>query len=201
MTSSAMGDILPYRPPREREETTAYLGMVIFLASWAMMFSALFFAYAFVRARATEWPPAGVPLPPLWMPALSTAFIGLSSAAVHGGLVSVKRGGLGGLRWGLSLALLTAAGFLVSQRQLWRQLAASGVLPSTGGSYATALYGLTWLHALHVAVGLLGLGFVTFKAFRGAYSAARHLPVRLWVMYWHFVGIVWALMFVSIFVF
>ena len=39
------------------EETTAYIGMVIFLGAWAMMFGALFFAYGMVRARAMCWPP------------------------------------------------------------------------------------------------------------------------------------------------
>jgi heme/copper-type cytochrome/quinol oxidase subunit 3 len=41
---------------------------------------------------------------------------------------------------------------------------------------------------------------VSWQAFSGAFSAAKFLPVRLWAMYWHFVGIIWGLMFVSIFV-
>ena len=39
----------------------------------------------------------------------------------------------------------------------------------------------------------------TVTAVAALRGPARHLPVRLWAMYWHFVGIVWALMFVSIF--
>ncbi|MCK6589736.1 MAG: hypothetical protein L6Q76_19365, partial [Polyangiaceae bacterium] len=51
--------------PNEKQEFTASLGMIIFLASWGMMFSALFFAYGFVRARALMWPPPGVPELPI----------------------------------------------------------------------------------------------------------------------------------------
>ncbi|HVU52691.1 MAG TPA: hypothetical protein VHL80_18550, partial [Polyangia bacterium] len=47
-----------------REEATATIGMAIFLGAVAMLFAALFFAYAVMRAQAPAWPPAGqAPLP------------------------------------------------------------------------------------------------------------------------------------------
>ena len=65
-----MGAIVPYPPPRARQEWTAYLGMVIFLGSWAMMFGSLFFAYGMVRARSDAWPPPDLPELPLGLPGL-----------------------------------------------------------------------------------------------------------------------------------
>jgi len=50
-----------------------------------------------------------------------------------------------------------------------------------------------------VLVGLIGIGLLWVRAFSGSFTAARYLPVRLWALYWHFVGAVWALMFVLIF--
>lgn len=195
----AMGELLPYQPPRAREESTSLIGMVIFLASMAMLFASLFAAYAFVRARAEAWPPAGVPALPWRLPAANTLILALSSLAVQRGVTSVRRGRAAALGPSLLAALGLGAAFLTLQTYLWLTLGAGGLLPETGGAYASVFYGLTWLHAAHVAVGIVGLAAVAKRALGGAYSAARFLPVRLWALYWHFVGAVWLVMFVSIF--
>jgi cytochrome c oxidase subunit 3 len=195
----AMGEVLPYRPPKAREETTAYLGMVIFLASWAMLFAALFFAYGFVRSRSLAWPPQDLPVLPKLLPLVNTGVLGLSSGVLQFGARAIGRGGSRQLRMALLGALLLGALFLGLQTWLWVSLYGEGLRPENGGPYGSVFYGLTWLHGIHVVVGLLGLAWVYCRAHAGAFSAARHLPVRLWAMYWHFVGVVWALMFVSIF--
>src|SRR5438874_12943767 len=75
-------ELQQYRLRRSEDEVTSYIGMVIFLASWAMMFAALFFAYAMVRFRAPVWPPPDQPQLPILLPGLNTAIIAGSSAAV-----------------------------------------------------------------------------------------------------------------------
>lgn len=194
-----MGKLVPYRPPKLRAETTAFLGMVIFLGSWAMMFAALFFAYGYVRSRAGIWPPEDLPPLPVLLPAANTAILVLSSAAVQLsiGVVRKARPRLAGplLLGGIVLGVV----FLALQLLVWADLYQDG-LTLTMGAYPSVFYGLTSFHALHVLVGLFGLGAVCRKAFAGELNAARYLPLRLWAMYWHFVGIIWALMFVSVFV-
>jgi cytochrome c oxidase subunit 3 len=201
-TGAAMGELVSYRPRRTKEETTAFLGMVIFLGSWAMMFAAVFFAYAYVRVRAGDvWPPEGLPRLPVDLPALNTAVLVVSSAAMQWGIWAVRRGKSSrSLGWAWLVSLLLGGLFLALQLWLWSSVRASGLTLENGGGYASAFYGLTWVHAAHVVVGLVGLGRVCLLAFKGEFSAARHLPARLWAMYWHFVGIIWALMFVSVFV-
>src|SRR3989442_1964762 len=66
--------------------------MIIFLGSWAMMFAALFFAYAVVRLRAPMWPPPDQPALPILIPGLNTVVIAGSSAAVA---VAVRAHALG----------------------------------------------------------------------------------------------------------
>ncbi len=195
----AMGEVLPYRPPRAREETTAYLGMIIFLASWAMMFAAMFFAYGFVRARSIAWPPPDVPELPIALPALNTLVLCASSASMQYGLAAIRRGASRTLGWALLSTVGLGALFLGLQVSLWLRLYGKGLRPETGGPYGSVFYGLTWFHALHVIVGLVALAVLCGKAFAGTFSAARYLPLRLWTLYWHFVGVVWTLMFVSIF--
>ena len=65
--------------PHARQDFTSSLGMVVFLASWAMMFSTLFFAYAFLRARSVTWPPPGAPPLPVLLPAVNTLVMLASS--------------------------------------------------------------------------------------------------------------------------
>lgn len=196
---TAMGTVLRYPPPRAREETTAWVGMVIFLGSWAMLFGALFFAYGFIRARSNGWPPGDVPTLPVLWPAFNTLVLGLSSLSLHRGLRVLQRGErLPSIVW-IGAANVLGLLFLVSQVVLWISLYRLGLKPHSGGPYASVFYGLTWFHALHVLVGMAGLGLVMIQVWKGQVSAARYLPMRLWTMYWHFVGIVWTLLFVSVF--
>lgn len=195
----AMSDVLRYRPPQAREETTASMGMILFLGSWAMLFVTLFFAYAYVRSRLTQWPPPGALPLPLALPALNTAVLAASSTAFQLGVREVRRARAERLGPWLTAAGLLGIAFLALQVALWKGVLAQGMGPDTAGPYSSVFYGLTGLHAVHVLVGLFGVGWVAARAFGRRYSAARHLPVKLWGLYWHFVGVVWALMFVTIF--
>jgi heme/copper-type cytochrome/quinol oxidase subunit 3 len=194
-----MGAIVPYPPPRARQEWTAYLGMVIFLGSWAMMFGSLFFAYGMVRARANEWPPSDLPELPLGLPGFNTALLGASSAILQLGVRWLRTGktSLAGPAVGASLAL--GALFVSLQAVTWERLLDEGLTPS-GGPYGSVFYALTCFHALHVVVGLVALAFICRGVFTGKYTAARFLTVRLWTLYWHFVGAVWGVMFFTVYV-
>ena len=194
-----MGAIVPYPPPRARQEWTAYLGMVIFLGSWAMMFGSLFFAYGMVRARSNAWPPPDLPELPLALPGLNTAVLAASSVILQLGVRWLRLGKL--TRVGPALAASLALGtlFVSLQAVTWRSLFEEGLTPS-GGPYPSVFYALTCFHALHVLVGIGALAWLCRGAFVGKYTAARFLPVRLWTLYWHFVGAVWGIMFVTVYV-
>lgn len=194
-----MGEIVSYRSPRAHERTTALIGMVIFIAAWAMMFACLFFAYGGLRIGAREWPPIGQPRLPIALPALNTLILALSSLAIEGGLGAIRKGRSRALGPALLASLALGAAFLVLQYVTGSDLYEEGLTPRAG-PYASVFYGLAGIHALHVAVGLLALSWLSIRAFRGAYTTPQHIPVRLWAVYWHFVGFVWLLMFVFVFV-
>lgn len=190
-------DVLPYRSPRAPQERSAMLGMVVFLASWAMMFASLFFAYGVLRARATAWPPIDLPRLPKGLPGVSTLVIAVSSVVLQLGLGAVRdrKGTRGG--WLVLGALALGLAFVGLQWTLWQRLLAAG-LTWQSSAYASVFYGLTAFHALHVAVGVLGLAFTAIQTWRGRYTAAWHVPLRMWTAYWHFVGIVWLIMYVTV---
>lgn len=201
----AHGEVLPLRPSADREEVTSFVGMVVFLASWAMLFGALLFAYGYLRTHARSWPPAGLPPLPLLPGLANTGVLALSSAALHAGLGALRRG----RQERVMPAVLGAVGlglvFVAGQVLLWRGLGAAGLALGGTGPYGSVFYALTGLHALHVAVGLWGLFGVAWRVRAGAgvqggaLTPARHGPFRLWAMYWHFVGVVWLVLFVTVF--
>jgi cytochrome c oxidase subunit III len=161
----------------KHQERTALMGMAMFVASWAMLFAALFFAYGLSRVRAVSWPPADLPRLPLALPALATLALAGSSAALHRARVIP----------GAVLGLV----FLVLQVVVWRQMYLGGLHPQAG-AYASFFFALTVFHALHVLVGLAALGWLAVRP--------RPLSLRLWTIYWHMVGIIWGVMFLLVYV-
>jgi cytochrome c oxidase subunit III len=189
-------DLKQYRLRPTNEEVTSYVGMVIFLASWAMMFAALFFSYAVVRVRAPVWPPPDLPALPILVPGLNTIVIAASSVAVA---LAVRAHALGRHRRasvGLSLGAALGALFLGLQILVWVGLWRAGLLP-TGGPYPSVFYALTSFHALHVLVGLAALAVLAIRA--QAPRGASRSAVRLWGMFWHFVGVIWGALYVAVY--
>jgi cytochrome c oxidase subunit III len=176
-------------------ENTALLGMTLFLASWAMLFAALFFSYGLVRVRSVAWPPADLPALPLGLPALATGVLALVSFVLERARRRAQRGGAVGIS-GLALAFLASAGFLALQALVWRRLWLEG-LRLDSGPYGSVFFGLTGFHALHVVVGLGGLAGLILAGWAG--RGVRYIPLRLWTLYLHMVGILWALVFVSVY--
>jgi heme/copper-type cytochrome/quinol oxidase subunit 3 len=184
--------------PRGREDFTRSLGMIIALGSWAMMFGALFFIYLAVRSRAVIWPPLGVPRLPLGLPAVATGTLVASSVALELGARALRRGRRRALAPAVAGAALLGAAFLGLQLVVWRGLWEEGLRPGSG-PYGSTFYGLTALHALHVAAGLIMLLVVLARALGGAYTEHNAVRVRVGAMFWHFVGVVWLLMFAALY--
>jgi heme/copper-type cytochrome/quinol oxidase subunit 3 len=178
-------------------ETTAMLGMTVFVASWAMLFAALFFAYGVTRARALAWPPHDLPALPLLPPALGTLAIAGACAALHGARRRPRRDFLPALL----LAAAGACGFLAVQLLVWLSLWRAGLRPE-GGTYPSVFYGLTSFHALHVLVGIVGLGCLLPAALRARTAegaGANPIPLRLWTVYFDMVAVLWLVLFVGVY--
>jgi heme/copper-type cytochrome/quinol oxidase subunit 3 len=201
---SLMGErpqVIPAAPAAAvaRQAATAYVGMVVFLASWAMLFASLFFAYGLVRSHAGAWPPPDLPRLPLLVPGLNTLVAGAASLTLE--LLGRTRPPAGprALAAGLLGATGLGAAFLALQAAVWVGLWEAG-LRLDGGPYPSAFYALTGLHAAHVLVGVGALGWLALQAALGRLGPGQGTPLRLWTMYWHFVGAVWLLLFLTVYV-
>jgi cytochrome c oxidase subunit 3 len=172
------------------------LGMLLFIASEVMLFGSFFTAYFFVRVvNGYPWPPAGYDLP-RYVAGINTAILVTSSFTVHWALQSIRRGSRAGLQAGLVLTFLMGATFLATQVIEYTRV---GFAPHDN-AFTTIFFSLTGLHGAHVFVGLTLLFFTAIRAFRGHYSAAHHYGVELPGIYWHFVDVMWIVVYTTVYI-
>jgi cytochrome c oxidase subunit III len=172
------------------------LGMFLFIASEVMLFGSFFTAYFFVRVAAgTPWPTAGHELP-VFVAGLNTIILVSSSFTMHWALQSIKRGNRSGLQAGLTLTFLLGLSFLLTQLLEYARV---GFAPYTD-AFGTIFYCLTGLHGAHVFVGLTLLAAATTRAYRGHYSPEAHLGVEIPGIYWHFVDVMWIVVYTTVYI-
>ena len=172
------------------------LGVYLFIISEAMLFGSFFTAYFFVRVVANEqWPP-----PPFHFPVnialMNTFILVFSSVVMHWALVSIKRGNRTGLQAGLAITFMMGAIFLATQINEYVKAGFS----ISDGAFASVFYGLTGLHGLHVFVGLTLLAMVNLRTFRGHFSPKAHMGVEMAGIYWHFVDVMWIIVFLTVYI-
>ncbi len=165
------------------------LGLRVFLAVVAVLFSLLVVAYA-DRMSLADWRP----LPEPWLLWPNTALLILSSIALQWARTAANRGQIDGVRSGLLAAGVLAFAFLAGQLLAWQQLAASGYFAATNPANAF-FYLLTALHGLHLSGGLVAWARTSAKARRGFEAVDVRLSVELCAVYWHFLLVIWLVLF------
>ncbi len=168
------------------------VAMTVTLISFGMMFSSLFLGYFLVRFNAPAWPPVEIENLPKLLPFLSTVVMGLSSWT----FVLLERRTEKKALWSATFGLGVL--FLVLQFLLWNSLAASGILASNG-NVPSMVYAFTWLHAGHIVLALalvLWLGYLIFFRPTGL-TDVKLINVG---KFWHFLGVIWFLMYLMLFV-
>jgi cytochrome c oxidase subunit III len=172
------------------------LGMFLFIASEVMVFGSFFTAYFFVRVVAgSPWPEPPFELP-VFVAGVNTAILVTSSFTVHWALQSIKKDNRAGLQAGLVLTIALGLVFLLTQ---FREYSRVGFAPSDG-AFGSIFFGLTGLHGAHVFVGLTLLTFAAIRSFRGHFSAAHHHGVEIPGIYWHFVDVMWIVVYTTIYI-
>jgi cytochrome c oxidase subunit 3 len=176
----------------------AVLGMFLFIASEIMLFGSFFTVYFFDRVVNNgvngQWPP-----PPFTRPAyvagINTLILVTSSFTMHWADMSVKRGNRRGLQAGLVLTVLLGLTFLLTQVIEYHRLGFN----TSDTSFAATFFGLTGLHGAHVFVGLTILTVMMVRAFRGHFSPEHHHGVEIAGIYWHFVDVMWIVVYVTVY--
>ena len=130
------------------------------------------------------------------MAGINTAILLSSSLTIHWALTSIKNGNRWGLRAGMLTTFLLGLTFLTVQVNEYIHI---GFAPHDSAQ-GTIFYALTGLHGAHVLIGLAMLLMVTIRAFRGHYSAEHHQGMEVPGIYWHFVDVMWVVVYTTVYV-
>ena len=183
--------IQPYRT----NLNPAVMGLIVFLVSELALFGAFFMYYANLRlARGITWP--GDFDVPADSTSINTLILVLSSFTCEFALLSLdKKGRKAGVFLWLLLTFILGATFLGLQVHEYMTV---GFTPQTT-AVGAIFFSLTGLHGLHVFVGLLLLGLGMIRALRGRWTSDRHVGLLGISVYWHFVDIVWVVLFTVVY--
>ena len=168
---------------------TAKLGLRVFLGVITVVFSLTIVIYS-DRMLVPDWRP----LPEPWILWLNTALLILSSVGLQWARVAAGRGRLDGVRLGLLAGGAFAWAFLAGQLWAWQQLVALGYFAATNPANAF-FYLVTALHAVHLLGGLVAWVRTGNKVRRGYEVAEVRLSVELCAVYWHFLLVIWLVLF------
>jgi cytochrome c oxidase subunit 3/cytochrome o ubiquinol oxidase subunit 3 len=201
------------------------LGMWVFLGSEVMFFTALIGSYIILRfAHPSSWAQPGQVLN-VPVTAINTFFLICSSVTMVKAFAAVQDGDQRGLRLWLLATVIIGGTFVAIQVFEYVQLfhhgfmpsgyregaelteaAAKGVawkggraLPASVGLYGSTFYTMTGFHGFHVTTGVLCMLYVTWRAFQGKYSPTDHRGVEVIGLYWHFVDLVWIVLFTIVY--
>ncbi len=209
MESHAATAELPRRQPEIAFEDvyTKKLGMWIFLLSEVMFFTSLIGAYVILRFANPEHfaQPGEVLNVPLT--AINTFVLICSSVSMVKAFAALQNGDQKGLQQWLLVTIVLGASFVGVQAYEYFQLAAhEGFVPGAdlyaaegGPLYGSTFYVMTGFHGTHVTLGVFALIFVLMQARKGAYTPQNLGGVEIVGLYWHFVDLVWIVLFTIVY--
>ncbi len=168
---------------------TAKIGLGVFMAVAGMLFALFISAYLMRMQLADWWSP---PVPRiLWF---NTGVLIASSFALEWAKWAAQSDEKADLRAGIIAASVGTLVFLIGQIVAWHQMKDAGYLLITNPGNAF-FYLITGAHALHVLGGLVALGRTADKIRRDADPGEVRLSVELCALYWHFLLLVWLVLF------
>jgi len=184
-----------FRAGRELGLNHVKLGMWLFLASEVMFFGGLISSFLHYKLNN---PSLESGLLDVLLVGGNTFVLLTSSYTVVMALAAARTGNTAGLVRNLLLTAVLGAAFLAGQGYEFASLIREGMTP-TSSVFGSSFFTLTGFHGLHVLVGLLWALRNLAKALRGGFDQGRSLGVEIFGLYWHFVDIVWIVLFTVIY--
>ena len=169
------------------------LGVWTFLGSEVVFFSALIVTYIVMSGRSVGGltPKQALNIP---LVAINTFVLICSSLTMVTALAAIERGNVARLRLWLAATILLGVAFLCGQAFEFTLLYQQGVTLHSN-LFGASFFTLTGFHGAHVTIGVIWILFVLARAMRGGVTKDNHLAVELVGLYWHFVDIVWIVIF------
>lgn len=180
-------------------QTGLMLGVTLFLMSEVMVFFSFFWAFFHASLSPSlelggVWPPVGITAIDPWsLPLLGSMFLlgsGATCTMAHNAIVTGNKDrALAGMAATVALGGL----FLVLQFNEYRL----GEFTLADSVFGTTFYMTTGLHGTHVLIGVVFLAVMTIRLARDHFTTTHHLGLEFSLWYWHFVDVVWLLVFLT----
>ena len=179
------------RPARGR------VGMFVLIVAEAAIFTIFVVAYLFYIGKSLTGP---APKDVLSAPIFYTICLLSSSLTIHLAAKALRRGSVRsfGILWFATIAL--GAAFLCGTAKEWHRLIYRDGLTITTNLFGTTYYSLVGLHGFHVVVGLVSLSIVMALTLLGNVGSEHAERVDVLSLYWHFVDVVWIIVFTVVYV-
>jgi cytochrome c oxidase subunit III len=184
-----------------RENIPYKIAMLVTLVSFSMLFGTLFLAYTILRYSSDAWPPVGMEKISLFRPTISTVLILLSSLVFFAiqknyqfsEKISLK------IKAGLYLTVVLGIGFLLSQVNFWAYLKSEGYYVESG-VFSSIIHAFTWIHSAHILMGEVLLCWLLFSIIKSPSVNILKVRFKNVGLFWHFLGIIWCIMYITLFV-
>ncbi len=171
-------------------------GFLFFLFSDVVLFSAFIFAYLYLRNSGQSWPPPGIARLNVAFAAWNSVVLFGSGATMHYALENWKHGNFNKYAGFLIATIVLGIAFLGGQAYEYTHLYFVDKISWAGsGIFGASFFTLTGMHGFHVAVGVVYLTVLLLQSIHGVYTKEKYFGLTAGTLYWHFVDIIWVVLF------
>lgn len=176
----------------------AWWGVVLLVVTEGMLFGLLLFVYYYLWSISDRWPPAGVADPELVKSGVRSLLLFASSATIWGAERAFSRDNRRRAMLGIGATLLLSGVFLAGHVE--EMLVLVEEFTWRDHAYGSIYYTIVNFHGAHLLVGMLLMVFVLVRLGRGAYIPdVGDTQLRTTSLYWHFVDVIWAAVYSSLY--
>jgi cytochrome c oxidase subunit III len=194
---SAITTPFPEAPAAWKLPYRGKVGMACLIIAESAIFTIFVVAYLFYVGKSLTGP---TPREVLETPIFFTVCLLSSSLTIHFAGKLLERGKRGAFLGLWFLTIVLGGFFLFGTGQEWHRLIHERGLTISTNLFGTTYYSLVGLHAFHVTAGLLMLAIVLLFGLAGRVGREQSARVEVLSMYWHFVDVVWVVVFTVVYV-
>lgn len=171
-------------------------GFLLFLISDCVLFSSFIFAYLYLRNSGQGWPPPGIQRLDVAFAAWNSVVLFGSGATMHYALENWKHGNFMKYMWCLIATIILGAMFLGGQGYEYTTLIYKEHVTWAGsGIFGASFFTLTGMHGFHVFMGVCYLTILLLQSAGGTYTYQKYFGITAGTLYWHFVDVIWVVLF------
>ena len=171
-------------------------GFLLFLISDCVLFSSFIFAYLYLRNSGQGWPPPGIQRLDVAFAAWNSVVLFGSGATMHYALEIWKHGNFMKYIWCLIATIILGVMFLGGQGYEYTHLIYNEHVTWAGsGIFGASFFTLTGMHGFHVFMGVCYLTVLLLQSAGGVYTYQKYFGITAGTLYWHFVDVIWVVLF------